>query len=70
MRQGPELAGKNVPVRPGDLRSLRLLQGLSLPLVAVAGRRCQYTSNTPMQGSTGEFVWVRLLFNLAVCRGF
>jgi hypothetical protein len=37
MRQRPELAGKNVPIRPGDLKSLPLLQGLSLPLIAVAG---------------------------------
>ena len=43
MRQCPELAGKNVPILPSDLKSLRLLlQALSLPLVAVAGRRCQY----------------------------
>jgi len=55
MRQRPELAGKNIPIRPNDLKSLRLLQGLSLPLVIVAGRRYQYTSSTPVQGNTGKF---------------
>jgi hypothetical protein len=53
MRQRPELAGKNVPIRSDDLKSLRLLQGLSSPLVVVAGRRYQYTN-------AGEYGEVRL----------
>ena len=70
MRQCPEFAGKNVLTRPGDLKSLRLLQGLSARGRRVAGRRYQYTSSTLMQVHTGKFACVQMLFNIAVCRHF